>query len=133
MSEERKKALGEAIKTQMAEMRDKLKGMKEEMGESMSEISEDMMKDRKTFNSILEGLSHLFDDLPAMDSDIFEPEYNIISTDAEDTFMVVYFHPKTSKATISSAHKTREDALNKLKDIVENKESDKITEEVKSE
>jgi len=130
MSEERRAALKETIRLEIKKVQKDINEFKENFAKADSDMSEEILKQRDAKRKILEGLSKLFDEVDDVDANLIETEYNVISTDKDDTFIVIYLDPKTNKVTFSSSSVNKEDALNCLKERVEEVEGDKIKEKV---
>jgi len=126
MSDQKKNQLTKAVQSEMKSVGDRLKAISDDIQKKEFEVKEDTLKDRDNLRQTLKGLSELFDQMPAQNEKDFESEYSLISTDSDDTFLLVYFNPdNNNRLDIVTSHACREDALNKLKDIIEEREGKK--------
>jgi len=124
--ETKKQQLLEAFQAEMKTIGNKLKEISDKIQQKDFTPEEDTLKERDELRKVLKGISELFDEVPSKEESDFESEYSLISTDSDDTFVLLYFNPdKNDKLEIFHSHANREDALNKLKDIIEEREGKK--------
>ena len=107
----KKEQLMVALQDQMREVGDRLKKISENIQKKDAKVEEETLKKRDDLRQVLKGLSELFDQLPAQNEKDFESEYSLISTDADDTFLLIYFNPdKDDRLEIIHSHANKEDA-----------------------
>lgn len=125
---DKREVLKNVIKHEINSTKEKLESLNKELNNVSADVSKEMLEQRDSKRALLESLSSLFDEAHEVDINHMEVEYNVISTDNDDGFIVFYLDPNTGEVTFSSSSNTRDDALDELRKKVEEQEGKKIKE-----